>query len=316
VVVDVHGHVTHPDLFKMLPMPASLADIDGMLETKAAAGIDMTIVGSPVGFGTMVPIPGQDNYAQPLDRLKSFHDWLAETVEAHRDSMRGYAYANPFGPDEELAQTADTAREDGFVGLMVNTSVNGEYLSSEKAEPFFEMARELGVPVFLHPPAAPVGTESMGDLRLVTHVARFNDVTSCVALLAFSGVLARYPEIEFIAPMAGGSISLLAERLDLAATERVPGPPGSTPDPPAGGRPSEGLARVYLDTATSSAQALQADVALVGVERMLFGTDSPPTTVPVEKGLAMVRDLDVPDNDRQAILGGNAQRLFGLAEAA
>ena len=114
--------------------------------------------------------------------------------------------------------------------------------------------------------------------------------------------------------MAGGAISLLAERLDLAATERVPGPPGSTPDAPPGPPPSEALARVYLDTSTSSAQALQADMALVGAGRMLFGTDSPPTTVPVEKGLAMVRALDVTEGDREAILGGNAERLFGLAE--
>ena len=160
-----------------------------------------------------------------------------------------------------------------------------------------------------------VGTESMGDLRLVTHVARFNDVTSCVALLAFSGVLARYPEVDFVAPMAGGAISLLAERLDLAAGERVPGPPGSTPDPAPGGPPSDARARVYLDTATSSVHALQADLALVGVERMLFGTDSPPTTVPVEDGLAMVRGLDVSDEERQAILGANAERLFGLEES-
>ena len=312
MVVDVHGHVTHPDLFKMLPMPASLADIDGMIASKAEAGIDMTIVGSPVGFGTMVPIPGQDNYAQPLDRLKSFHEWLAETVAAHGDSLRAYAYLNPFGGDEELEQTATTAREDAFVGLIVNTSVKGEYLHSERAGPFFEMASELGLPVFLHPPAAPIGTEAMGDLRLVTHVARFNDVTSCVALLAFSGVLARHPEVEIVAPMAGGAISLLAERLDLAATERVPGPPGSTPDAPPGPPPSESLARVYLDTSTSNAGALRADIALVGPERMLFGTDSPPTTVPVEKGLAMVRGLDVTEDEREGILGANAERLFGL----
>ena len=84
MIVDVHGHVTHPELFKRFPMPPALADIEGMLEKKAALGIELTIVGSPVGFGTMVPVPGLDNYAQPLDQLKSFHGWLAETVRSTR----------------------------------------------------------------------------------------------------------------------------------------------------------------------------------------------------------------------------------------
>ena len=84
MIIDVHGHVTHPELFKRFPMPPALADIEGMLEQKAAHGVELTIVGSPVGFGTMMPVPGLDNYAQPLDRLKSFHEWLADTVAAHR----------------------------------------------------------------------------------------------------------------------------------------------------------------------------------------------------------------------------------------
>ena len=48
-------------------------------------------------------------------------------------------------------------REGGFVGLIVNSSVQGRYLDSEEADDFFEMAAELGVPVFLHPGAEPVG---------------------------------------------------------------------------------------------------------------------------------------------------------------
>jgi aminocarboxymuconate-semialdehyde decarboxylase len=274
----------------------------------------MTIVGSPVGFGTMVPVPGRDNYDQPLDRLKSFHEWLAETVASHPGALRAYAYTNPFGGDELLAQTAETVRDGGFVGLMVNTSVRGEYLDSDGATPFFEMASDLSVPVFVHPPAEPVGTSSMGDFRLVTHLARFNDVTACLAKLAFSGVLDRHPDVDVIAPMAGGSIALLPERLDLARSERAPGPPGP-PEPPHE-PPSSALGRVYLDTSTSSAAALRADLELVGAERLLFGTDSPPTTVPVERGLAMVDALPLSDGDKRDVLGGNAERLFGLDDGA
>ena len=35
VIVDVHGHITHPELFKRYPMPPALADIEGMLDSKS-----------------------------------------------------------------------------------------------------------------------------------------------------------------------------------------------------------------------------------------------------------------------------------------
>ena len=38
MIVDVHGHVTHPELFERFPMPPALADIEGMIEKKARSG--------------------------------------------------------------------------------------------------------------------------------------------------------------------------------------------------------------------------------------------------------------------------------------
>src|SRR5437660_252515 len=115
-------------------MPPSLLDIEGMLDRKSELGIDTTIVGSPVGFGTMMPVPGLDNYAQPLDQLASFHEWLGSEVEKHRPRLAAYVYVNPFGGADELEQAARTAREGPFVGLIVNTSVKGEYLDAPAAD--------------------------------------------------------------------------------------------------------------------------------------------------------------------------------------
>ena len=157
MIIDVHGHVTHPELFKRFPMPPALLDIEGMLERKAALGIELTIVGSPVGYGTMTPVPGFDAFEQPLDQLKSFHEWLAETVREHSPRLAAYAFTNPFGGDELLAQTAQTVRDGGFVGVIVNTSIRGEYLDSERADDFFAMVDELGVPVLLHRLPSPWG---------------------------------------------------------------------------------------------------------------------------------------------------------------
>jgi aminocarboxymuconate-semialdehyde decarboxylase len=331
VIVDVHGHITHPELFKRYPMPPALADIEGMLDRKSEAGIGTTIVGSPVGFGTMSK-RGHDNYAQSADEIRSFHEWLAETVREHSPRLAAYAYTNPFGDDELLQQTSETVREGGFVGLIVNTSVKGEYLDSERADPFFEMASELGKPIFLHPPAEPVGSDSLDDFRLVEQVGRFMDVTVGLAALVFGGRLERYPDLEFVAATAGGAISLLAGRLDQAHRPRHwgGGPPGGGGGPPGGGPPKGGpppmmqyenkiseapttfLNRVYVDTANSSVPNHVANLQVMGADHLLFGTDSPPLATPLEDAIGLVDELPVSQEDKQQILEGNARRLFGL----
>jgi aminocarboxymuconate-semialdehyde decarboxylase len=321
MIIDVHGHITHPELLRKLPMPPALGDIEGMLERKAAAGIELTIVGSPVGFGTMMRMAGIDNYAQPADRVRSFNEWLSQTAAKH-DGLEAYAYTNPFGGEELLESTAETVSQGGFVGLIVNTSVEGHYLDSERCDPFFAMASELGLPVFLHPPAEPVGSESVEDFRLVEQVGRFCDVTLSLATLVFAGRLEQYPDLSLVAATAGGAIGLLTGRLDAAyrPTHWGGGPPGG--GPPGGGppryenriatNPSEHLANVYVDTANASLPNHLANLELMGAKRMMFGTDSPPLATPFEAAIDMIRRLPIEDADREKIFEGNARRLFGL----
>ncbi|MBD0329782.1 MAG: amidohydrolase [Thermoleophilia bacterium] len=327
MIVDVHGHVTHPKLFERFPMPPALLDIEGMLERKGALGIELTIVGSPVGYGTMTPVPGFDAFEQPLDQLKAFHEWLADTVRKHAPRLAAYAFTNPFGGDELLAQTAETLKDDAFVGVLVNTSVRGEYLDSERADDFFALVAELRVPVFLHPPAEPVGSASFRDFRLVEQVGRFLDVTAGLAALVFGGRLERDPDLEVVAATAGGAIGLLAARLDQAYQPRHwGGKPGDGGGPAAGGRggmprfenritepPSAYLRRVYVDTANASVPNHLANLEVVGAERVLFGTDSPPLATPLEDAIALVDALPVAEAEREQILRGNAERLFRLA---
>jgi aminocarboxymuconate-semialdehyde decarboxylase len=333
VIIDVHGHITHPELLRRYPMPATLGDIEGMLDRKSELGIDLTIVGSPVGFGTM-SLRGHDNFAQPLDELKTFHEWLAETVAKHSPRLAAYAFTNPFGGEELLELTAETVRDGGFVGLIVNTSVRGEYLDSNRADPFFELAAELDVPIFLHPPAEPVGSDSIGDFRLVEQVARFCDVTLSLATLVFGGRLEQYPNLQFLAATAGGAIGLLPARLDQAYQPRhwgagKPDQAGAPPGPPPGAGPPGGpprfenrisqppstyLGQVNVDTANSSVPNHLANLELMGVDHLLFGTDSPPLATPLDAAIELVDRLPLSDEDKQKIFRGNAERLFNLRE--
>lgn len=309
MTIDIHGHVTSPELFRRFPMPPSLADIDGMIEQKAELGIRTTIVGSPVGAGTMVPVSGLDNYAQPPDVLDAFHEWVAETVREHNDHLRGYVYVNPFAGEDSLRRAAKWLAQEEFVGLIVNTSVRGEYLDSPRAEDFFALAAETASPVLLHPPAEPVGAQSMrGHIGLVEHVTRPCDVTCGVAAILFAGWLDRYPDLRLIAANAGGALPLLREKLDLAQRRHQPGRPPVEPDPPV----SAALTRIYVDTSTPSQLALSSAAEVFGPAHLMFGTDSPPLTTPLRAALSMIDRLNVTEEERGRILGGTARELFGL----
>lgn len=308
MIVDVHGHITPPDLLERLPMPAALGDIDGMIEQKERLGIELSIVGSPVGVGTMVPVEGLDPFSQPLSALQRFHDWLGRTVADHLDRLRAYAWTNPFGDEAMLDQTAATVRQDEFVGLIVNTSVHGEYLDSPRADDFFSMAAELDVPILLHPPAEPAGAAGLTDTRLVEQLGRVLDVTAGLATLAFGARLEQYPGLKVVGAMAGGAISLLAGRLEAAAHSPALGATA----PRVAEHPGVALRSCYVDTATPSLENLEANLRVFGVERMLFGSDFPPATRPLADSIALVDRLAVSEEDKRRIFSENAKRLFRL----
>jgi aminocarboxymuconate-semialdehyde decarboxylase len=295
-------------------MPPSLTDVDGMLAARALAGIDLTIIGSPVGAGAMARVPGVDNYAQPRDQLRSFHAWMSGLIASFPDQLRGYVYANPLGDDDHLEGVRQTLADPAFVGLITNSSVHGELLGSPRADSFFALAAETGVPVLVHAPAEPAGTERVDDIGFVEQIGRFCDLTMGMAMIAFAGWLDKYPGLRLIGATGGGAMALLPERLQTAARPRHWGggaPPAQSAAPPAAD-PGAALQRMYVDTSPLSPAHLSLNAEVLGPERMLFGTDSPPLSVPLEECIRMIEKLPVDKASQQLILGGNAEALFDL----
>jgi aminocarboxymuconate-semialdehyde decarboxylase len=77
--------------------------------------------------------------------------------------------------------------------------------------------------------------------------------------------------------------------------------------------PSDLIGRLYVDTTSDSRHAHLANLELLGAEHILFGTDWPPVPVQHREKIRAIADLPLGPEQRAAILGGNAVRLFGLA---
>jgi len=71
---------------------------------------------------------------------------------------------------------------------------------------------------------------------------------------------------------------------------------------------------LYLDTASSQADMgyIEAMVAGVGAEQVIFGTDMP--LIDPFFGLAKITGANLTQQQKDLILGGNIQRLLGLSE--
>jgi predicted TIM-barrel fold metal-dependent hydrolase len=129
---------------------AKLLDVgDGRIADMDASGISMQVLSISAS-----PIDRMEvSSAQSLAR--DANDILAAAVKAHPDRFAGFctlALQEPASAAKELERCVTQL---GFKGVMVNGTVNGQFLDDAKFLPFFEAAQALDVPVYLHPAPPP-----------------------------------------------------------------------------------------------------------------------------------------------------------------
>jgi aminocarboxymuconate-semialdehyde decarboxylase len=76
--------------------------------------------------------------------------------------------------------------------------------------------------------------------------------------------------------------------------------------------PSHYLKRMYLDTVTYNLPAVKMVLDWMGPDRVIYGSDAPPLTSLKPRAIKLIRDLDLPAAERDAIFWGNAASLLKL----
>lgn len=193
-----------------------------------------------------------------------------------------------------------------FRGAMLFSNVNGRGLDEQRFWPLYEAANELGAVLYIHP-TNPVGVEAMTNYWLMPLVGFLMDTTLAAAKIIFSGVAERFPRIQWALCHLGGTIPYLAERLDRGfeafdeCRRNIQH------------HPSAYLKRFYYDTVNFNPRAIQLAIDFAGVDHILAGSDYPHQIGSIPQMLASIRSLDISNEDKSAILGGNAARLLGLS---
>jgi predicted TIM-barrel fold metal-dependent hydrolase len=202
---------------------------------------------------------------------------VRELTASFPDETLGFVSAN--GADPEAPQTVERhVREYGFRGVKLHQETDLPLTGLLACHPIYRKAAELNVPVLTHTWHQ---EESLGAVSTEVY-----GMSLPVSILAELG--RRYPETSFIFAHAGG----IWEK----AFQAVAPYPNLNVDV-CGFDPERGV--------------VEKAVAMLGAERVLFGSDAPGRSYAAQ--VAKVKYADLSEPERQLVLGGNAARLLGLS---
>jgi 6-methylsalicylate decarboxylase len=242
---------------------------------------------------------GTAKTAQDMARLCS--DFGAEMV---RDKPGRYGLFAPLSMIDidatlkEIEYVFDTLKADG-VGLQSN--YGDKWLGHPTYKPVFEELNRRKAVVYVHPLVANCCGGNLGIGIFPAALEVPHDTTRTIVSLLISGTFARLRDIKWLFSHAGGTIPMLAGRVE-AFYERAKTVGEFAPD----GIESE-LRRLYYDTANATHPAsMAALMKLVPASQITYGTDYP--YFPLNQ-IDSLRKLNLPPADLEAIASGNAGRL-------
>ena len=308
LTVDVHHHIL-PDFFwretneqdgpvgGIAPPPWSK---ESALSFMDDAGIDVAVTSiSTPGVHT-----GDDARARSLARR--CNEFGAELVQARPERFGAFAclpLPDLDGSFAELAYALDVLKMDGVV---LFSNARGVYLGDERFDAVFDELERRHAVVFVHPTASPDPAAHALGLpdSLIDFVA---DTSRAIAHLHYSNTFARTPNVKYIFSHAGGTIPYLASR--FAVVDEMGVIPGGSKR----GTAADTFRRLYWDTALSWRDpVLQLLRSVVGMDRVLFGTDFPYLRRDLAIGSReqLGKTTTLSDAERPAVLGETALKLL------
>ncbi len=206
-----------------------------------------------------------------------------------------------------LDELKRATEELGFKAVSLASSYNGMYLGDKMFLPVFEKAQSRNIPLFVHPQIVnPIGYERVKDPLLTPVIEYVFDTTISIGSLLMADILKDYPRVKFIFASFGGAVSFLADRFD--ATYNMLRGINFVKDLKSS--PSQYLKNIYVDTGGDKTKTnFQLALEFFGAGHLLWGSDWP-AKKDISGSIGAVKGLDIAEEDKTKILGGNLEKIF------
>jgi aminocarboxymuconate-semialdehyde decarboxylase len=281
-----------------LTLTPGMFDYKTRLKAMDEVGVDVAVVSltaPSVYWGTP---------EQSAEAARVINDDMRAAQTAYPERIR-YMATLPWQYPELAVKELERACRNGAVGVFVLANIRGRHLTDPHFEPIWKAIDQRKLAILVHP-TLPPGQKQMdlGKYSLAAAVAFCYDTTLAVCRMVLDGFFDRFPNLKLIAAHGGGTIPYINgrvemfHRLTLAGKEKI------------SESPRKYFEHIYYDGVVYQDNSLQACIDLAGPSHVLYGSDYPHQTHDLKGCLARVDKL--PKDQKEAIRGGNAQRLFGI----
>lgn len=220
---------------------------------------------------------------------KITNEYISELVGEHPDRFIGFASVDPLEGEKAARELENAVKKLGLKGLKLHTVCQHFYPDDRIIYPVYETAEKLGIPLMIHVGALP-------PQATTAHVLRYKHCNP----LYLDDVVRDFPNLSIIIPHLGAGF--FKEAFMLARTSK----------------------KIYFDTSDADlmlnypfdmtfTQISKKALEYVGPDRIMFGSEGGLDVL--ERNVYLLRaaftELQVLEEDRNKILGGNISRLIG-----
>ena len=244
---------------------------------------------------------------------RDVNDELAAAVKANPKRLAGFATVALKDAEAAVVELERSISKLGFVGLMLNGTVEGRFMDDPAFLPVFEAAARLGVPVYLHPAPAPKVVKAAyfsglpGELGNMLSIAGWGwhaETGLHTLRLIVSGLFDKVPGLQLVVGHMGEGLPYALAR----SSGILSGP----------ARLRQAVAEYFktnIHLTTSgyfTLSPLRCALEVAGIERLMYSVDYPfsPNTHGREflKKAAGVLSAE----DMEKLAGGNAEKVLKI----
>lgn len=262
----------------------------------------------------VLKLPGCHEW-MTLSLCHLFNDLMAEHGAASHGRLIPTAVIPPMDTQEVIEELTRCRDDLGMKSIQLCAHYGDRYLDHPDFDGFFRVLNDMDMTVYIHHTPVPVQYDFLYEYNnLRRSYGRCVDQTTAVIRELYSGMFGKYPKLRFVHSMLGGGFFSIANMI--------------FPHKPKG---EQQVARFETENQEirtwfreniffelSHAQPwgkkqLECAVEVLGADHLLFGTSYPVNKDWLLGGDDFIQQLDLTEQEKLSIMGGNAARLYKIS---